>query len=110
MFSSVTEHLLKIQPTTPSQDSGEVIGVGGSSEIGMFKYGIGEGKNGRTKENISDSKICEETKKQRKKISTLVTEAQYSEPKEPVFIPRMFALHQINRRTKSASNLLKCKN
>lgn len=27
-----------------SQDSGEGTGVGGSSEIGMFKYEIGEGK------------------------------------------------------------------
>lgn len=54
---------------TPSHDSGEVTGVGGSSEIGMFKYEIGEGKkNGRTKENISDSQICEETKNQEKDI------------------------------------------
>lgn len=54
---------------TPSQDNGEVTGVGGSSEIGMFKYEIGEGeKNGRTKENISDSQICEETKNKEKDI------------------------------------------
>lgn len=55
---------------TPSQDSGEVTGVGGSSEIGIFKYEIGEEKNGRTKENISDSQICEETKNKEKDIHT----------------------------------------
>lgn len=32
-----------------SQDSGEGTGVGGSSEIGMFKYEIGEGKKWKNK-------------------------------------------------------------
>lgn len=75
-----------------------------------LNMGLGREKMEEQRKTFQIPKSVRRQKKQRKKISTLVTEAQYSEPKEPVFIPRMFALHQINRRTKSASNLLKCKN
>lgn len=76
MFSSVTEHLLKSQPMTPSQDSGEVTGVGGSSEIGMFKCEIGEGKKmGEQRKTFQIPKSVRR-QKTKKKTSKLITQAQ----------------------------------
>lgn len=64
---------------TPSHNSGEVTGVGGSSEIGMFKYEIWEGKKmGEQKKTFQIPKSVRR-QKTKKKTSKLVTQAQFKQ-------------------------------
>lgn len=72
MFSSVTEHLLKSQPMTPSQESEEVTGVGGSSEIGEGKKMGGQRKTFQITKSVRRQKT-------KKKTSKLVTQAQFKQ-------------------------------